>query len=95
MDVILAKNLTAGTSVQFIEASATNPVSFQVDGALAANVITFTLLGINGTDETAMYDAAGAVLVLSATIPLLSFDRPCRVLISKPITTNIVGLMKL
>lgn len=71
------------------------PVSLQVDGALGSDVITITLLGIDDTTETDAYDGAStpAILTLKANQPVHTFYGPMRILITKPTTTNDVGLM--
>ena len=93
MDIIFPKDKIAATDDQFITASSGVPISYQVDGDLGTDVITITLLGINGTDETDLYDDEGNIATLSNVHPVCSFDKPLRVRISKPVTTNDVGLM--
>jgi len=94
METIFTKDKVAATSEQYIQASATHPISFQVDGDLGSDVITMTLIGINGSDETDLYDADGNIATLSQTKPLCAFDKPARVKFDMPVTTNNVGLMK-
>lgn len=93
MTTIFTKDKVADTETMYISASSHRPFTLQVDGALGTDEIAITGIGINGTDETTLCDASGDALVLSATIPRISFYEPIRVLLTKSVTTNDVGLM--
>jgi hypothetical protein len=97
MEEIFTKDKLAQTRHMLpIRGTASNPypVSLQVDGALGSDVITITLIGIDGATETDAYDSSAAILTLSATTPVQTFYGPMDILISKPITTNDIGLKK-
>jgi len=66
--------------------------SLQVDGDLGTDVITIKYTGIDKTDLTDAYDADGLILVLSQKIPSLPVYGSATLHISKPVTTNDVGL---
>jgi hypothetical protein len=78
-----------------VTASAERPVTLQIDGALGSDVIVVTGAGVVGTDETVIYDSSGTVLQFIAATPIISFYAPVRLAITKPSTTNAVGLMEL
>lgn len=63
------------------------------DGSWGATV-SLKKIGING-DETVLYDSAGNVLQFAATTPIITFYAPIRLAITKPATTNTVGLMEI
>jgi len=90
MNVIFTKDKVADSVVRFVRATATRPVTFQVDGTLGGDVITIKGIGINGADETALHTD----ITLTAAAPVIIFTYPIRVIIEKPITTNNVGLME-
>lgn len=96
MEVLIAKDTAAGSkSAYFINASATRPITLQVDGDLSSDEITIKGAGIDPTNETTLYDQDGVALVLSATKPVYTFYAPLRVNIAKGITSNAVGVMEL
>lgn len=66
--------------------------SLQVDGDLGTDIITISYTGIDKTDLTDAYDADQLPLVLSQKIPSVPIFGNVVVHISKPITTNDVGL---
>jgi hypothetical protein len=78
-----------------VSANANRPVTLQVDGDLGSDVIAVKGAGATDTEETTLYDSEGAVLQLAAATPMISFYAPVRLSITKPTTTNAVGLMLL
>ena len=76
-------------------ASAEKPITLQIDGTLGADVIAVTGAGVVPTDETVIYDSAGDVLQFAALTPMITFYAPARIAITKPSTTNAIGLMEL
>ena len=76
-------------------ATAEKPITLQVDGTLGSDVIEIEGAGVVPTETTALYDSAGNVLQFSATNPVITFYAPARVAITKPSTTNAVGMMEL
>ena len=76
-------------------ASAEKPITLQVDGALGSDVIAVAGAGVVPTETTALYDSSGTVLQFIAATPVITFYAPVRIAITKPSTTNAVGLMEL
>lgn len=66
--------------------------SLQVDGDLGTEEITIKYTGIDKTDLTDAYDADQLPLVLSQKVPSIPIFGSVRIHISKPVTTNDVGL---
>lgn len=96
MRTLIAKSTDAKAKFAYlVTANATRPVTLQVDGALASETITVKGAGIDESDETTLYDSAGDALVLSAITPVITFYASVRLSITKPETTNAVGLMEL
>jgi hypothetical protein len=95
-ELIEQTKLAVPVFTYFVNASAVNPITLQVDGALGSDVITVTGAGVVGTDETVLYaaDNSTAIQFVAAT-PRISFDYPVRLAITKPTTTAAVGLMEL
>jgi len=91
MEVIFAKDKIADAATFFLDASPERPVTFQVDGALAADTFTITGAGIDGSTATTLATA----MVLSAAAPVITFTYPIRIIITKGTPANNVGLMKL
>ena len=93
MTLIFPKNKVAATSPLYVQATAQKPITLQVDGDLGSEEITIEGLGVDGVDTTTLYDCNGNELKLTATQPMLSFDKPARLFLTMPETTNDVGLM--
>ncbi len=96
-EIIRQTKLAVPVFTYMISASAERPVTLQIDGALGSDVIAVTGAGVVPTDETIIYDNAAtpAALEFAAATPVLSFTAPIRLNITKPSTTNAVGLMEL
>lgn len=79
-----------------VSANAERPVTFQIDGDLGTDVIAVKGAGVVDSEETDLYDDEGlTVLQFAAETPVMSFYAPVRLSITKPLTTNAVGLMML
>lgn len=92
-DIIFPKDKIARNLDEFhIKITNGEVPSLQVDGDLGTDVITIAYTGIVKTDLTNAYDADQLPLVLSQEIPSLPIYGSCVIKISKPVTTNVVGL---
>jgi len=76
-------------------ASAEKPITLQIDGTLGSDIVAVAGAGVVPTETTALYDSSGTVLQFAALTPTITFYAPARVAITKPSTTNAVGLMEL
>lgn len=76
-------------------ASAEKPITLQIDGDLGSDTITVEGAGIVPTETTTLYDSSGTALQFIAATPVITFYAPARIVITKPTTTNAVGLMEL
>ncbi len=63
-----------------------------VDGDLSSDVIPISLVGINDSDAILAYNEAGSAIQLTATKTSIALDSPAHVLLTKPTTTNAVGV---
>lgn len=95
MRTLIEKTINAVPAFNYLViASAEKPVTLQIDGDLGSNTIPVVGVGINGTDETNLYND-GESLEFSSTNPVITFYAPIRTRITKGATTNPVGLMEI
>lgn len=96
-ELIEKTKLAVPAFTYFIAASGNKPVTLQIDGTLGSDTIAVAGAGVVPTEETALYDAAATPVVLQfiTETPMLTFTAPIRLIITKPSTTNAVGLMEL
>lgn len=86
-DILIAQGTAAGTHQQAFPANC----SIVADGDLSTDEVTFEIVGPSGGLTTA-YDADGVALILTGTKPNISLFAPIELKITKPLTTNEVGI---
>jgi len=86
-DVLIIKGTAAGTAQQMFNAGC----SIVADGDLSSDEVTFEIVGPLGA-LTDAYDADGDALVLTGTKPMISLFSPVELKITKPVTSNAVGI---
>ena len=96
-ELIEKTKLAVDAFVYFANANADKPITLQIDGTLGSDTIAVAGAGVVPTENTALYDDAAtpAVLQFVTATPMLVFTAPVRLIITKPTTTNAVGLMEL
>lgn len=94
-ELIEKTKLAVDVFTHAVTATAEKPVTLQVDGTLGSDVITVKGAGVVGTEETTLYDSSGDALQFATLTPWMTFYASARLSITKPSTTNAVGLMEL
>lgn len=84
---LIEKGTAAGTASYFFPAGSV----VNADGDLGSDEITFEKIGMNDADLTDAY-FDGSALVLSATQPDFAIPYSMHLKITKPVTTNPVGV---
>ena len=66
--------------------------SLVLDGTLNIEEISIKYIGLDGISETPAYDSAGSLMTLKLTRPAVPITGGCWLKVSKPSTTNAVGV---